>query len=64
MLELGEELFDRIEIRGVLGQEEELGAGSADGVANSFSADPVDRRLDAYPKAVGRLTTRSRRSIE
>src|SRR5437764_5643190 len=29
VLELGKELFDRIEIRGVLGQEEELGACSA-----------------------------------
>jgi hypothetical protein len=33
VLELGEELLDRIEIGRVLGQEEELGTGSPDGVA-------------------------------
>ena len=37
VLELGEELFDRIEIRGVLGQEEELGAGGADGLPNRLT---------------------------
>jgi hypothetical protein len=34
VFELGEEHFDRVEIRGVLGQEEELGASSADGLPN------------------------------
>ena len=33
MLELGEHLFDRVEIRGVLGQEEQLGTGGADRLA-------------------------------
>ena len=37
MLELGEELFDRIEVGRVFGQEEQLGAGPADGAAHGFA---------------------------
>jgi hypothetical protein len=37
MLELGEDLFDRIEVGGVFRQEEELGAGRADELANGFA---------------------------
>lgn len=37
MLDLGEELFDWIEIRGIFGEEKEPGTGCADGLANSFA---------------------------
>jgi len=37
VLELREELLDRIEIRGILGKEQELGARRADGLANGLS---------------------------
>ena len=36
-LELGEEVLDRVEIGGVWGQEEELGAGGADGTADGLA---------------------------
>lgn len=37
VFELGEELLDRIEVGGVLGQEEEPGAGRPDGVTNGLA---------------------------
>jgi hypothetical protein len=37
VFELGEEHFDRVEIGGVLGQEEELGASGADGLPNGLA---------------------------
>ncbi len=37
VLELGEHLLDRIEIWGVFGQEERLGAGATDGLAHGFA---------------------------
>jgi hypothetical protein len=37
VFELGKELFDWIEIRGVLRQEEELRAGGSDGLANGLA---------------------------
>lgn len=36
-LELGEDLFDRVEIGGVFAQEDQLGAGRADGVADRLA---------------------------
>src|SRR5215471_3874664 len=38
MLEFGEEHLDGVEVRGVLGQEEEPGAGGPDGTAHRFGA--------------------------
>ncbi len=37
MLELGEDLLDGIEVRGVFWQEEELGSGRADELPHGFS---------------------------
>ena len=37
MLELGEDLFDGIEVGRIFGQEEELGAGGADQLAHGFA---------------------------
>ena len=37
MLELGEDLLDRVQVRGVFGQEEQLGASLTNGLADSFA---------------------------
>ena len=37
VLQLGEDLFDRVQVGGVFGQEEELGAGRANGLAHRSS---------------------------
>jgi len=37
MLELGEDLFDGVEVGRIFGQEEELGAGRADKLAHGFA---------------------------
>jgi hypothetical protein len=37
MLELGEDLLDGVEVRGVFGQEEQLGARRADQLARGFA---------------------------
>ena len=37
VLELGEDLFDRVQVRGVFGQEEKLGTGRANELAYGFA---------------------------
>src|SRR5579863_665830 len=37
VLELGEDLFDRVEVGRVFGKEEQLGPGGADGAADRFA---------------------------
>jgi hypothetical protein len=51
MFELGEDLFDGVEIGTVWRQEEELGANAADSLANSFSLVAAEVRATCCTSA-------------
>jgi len=52
VLELGEDLLDRVEIRGIFWQEQQLGTGLAEGLANPWRLWLC--RLSALTRSPGR----------